>query len=481
MKWIVGCLALGCAFWAACGEDGALAIQPAEQPAEVERLRGWYGAALQGAVDAESAKRIAAAEPDVERALSETDDRKAGEAIARVAASGLDPKDVRALLLLGPSTRPKARTGLFQAKAAVPGFAGKQVGLSVNCPADYDPKQAWPLIVSLHGMMGTGDNYIGIWGNAKDAGKYLIVAPSAELAYGWGPSRFGQAQVLAAMNWARENYRIDPDRVYLEGMSMGGAGTKRIALVMADRFAAICSRSGPPVRANMASVYRNLVPLGVMGLAGAADPMVPVSALKTEDASMRAAGVEHRFKAVEGRGHDVFMELNDSVLAFFGTRNRTPCPEKLAFASYEDGWGASYFWLEIAETDRRANATHPEYVGNIATFVNGGGAPKNAPAAQKDAVVDTLSVWNSPREAAAHLDRAANAVVLDAAKSIARLRIYVGDEMADLDREVSVVGKGRTLAKKKIARDVRFMLQEARKRGRRDQAWWGVLDVSPAR
>ena len=56
---------------------------------------------------------------------------------------------------------------------------------------------------------------------------------------------------LAELDAATREFRGDPDRTYLTGLSMGGYGTWQLALQTRDRFAAlvpICGGSEHPAR-----------------------------------------------------------------------------------------------------------------------------------------------------------------------------------------------------------------------------------------
>jgi Predicted peptidase len=69
------------------------------------------------------------------------------------------------------------------------------------------------------------------------------------------------------------SYRVDPDRVYLTGISMGGFGTWRLAAVQPHRFAAIAPICG----GGDATEACNLKDLPVWAFHGARDCIVPLS------------------------------------------------------------------------------------------------------------------------------------------------------------------------------------------------------------
>lgn len=64
-----------------------------------------------------------------------------------------------------------------------------------------------------------------------DVGGFLSVAVCA--AEDWPP-------VSDTVEWVKANYPVDPDRVYLSGVSMGGCGALGIGMPRGDVFSAVC-------------------------------------------------------------------------------------------------------------------------------------------------------------------------------------------------------------------------------------------------
>lgn len=107
-------------------------------------------------------------------------------------------------------------------------------------PESYDPARANPLVMLLHCLNCTDDVYYSSsWpGLARlaDSRGAPIVTP---LAYGEGGHYEGDAEcdvfeVLADMS---ARFRLDRDRFYLSGMSMGSLGTFRLGLLYPDMWA----------------------------------------------------------------------------------------------------------------------------------------------------------------------------------------------------------------------------------------------------
>jgi predicted peptidase len=111
---------------------------------------------------------------------------------------------------------------------------------------EKDSTQRWPLLLFLHGSGESGVDLekVKAHGPPKliEAGKkfpFIVISPQAPPQNGW------KAEVLKAMlDDLKKKYRVDNDRVYLTGLSMGGYGTWDLAEKYPDEFAAIAPICG---------------------------------------------------------------------------------------------------------------------------------------------------------------------------------------------------------------------------------------------
>jgi poly(3-hydroxybutyrate) depolymerase len=122
-------------------------------------------------------------------------------------------------------------------------------------PRSYDPKKAYPLLVTLHGatsnhllnrrrVFGLGNrpgesDYEAIRNDVPYPDVDFIVAAAYGRGEVAGYSGIAEGDVLRVMDDVARAYTIDPDRVHLTGLSMGGGGTWQIGLRYPDRFASI--------------------------------------------------------------------------------------------------------------------------------------------------------------------------------------------------------------------------------------------------
>lgn len=115
-------------------------------------------------------------------------------------------------------------------------------------PRDYEikPAQHWPLMLFLHGAGERGTN---VWradlhGPAKYISEhpefpFIVLTPLCPSNEVWS-----QTVLTALLDEAVKKYRVDPRRVYLTGLSMGGFGTWDFALACPERFAAVVPIAG---------------------------------------------------------------------------------------------------------------------------------------------------------------------------------------------------------------------------------------------
>ena len=113
-------------------------------------------------------------------------------------------------------------------------------------PHDYDGKKAYPVILFLHGAGETKGGKkmpveVGIGPAIKKRGEDVPVHrrhPAGREAAG-RPTADDGKRALAMLDEVMKEYKIDPKRVYLTGLSMGGFGTWSLAAHHPDRWAAI--------------------------------------------------------------------------------------------------------------------------------------------------------------------------------------------------------------------------------------------------
>lgn len=201
-------------------------------------------------------------------------------------------------IALGLLTVAQANRSVAQDNAAgqKPCQLNRAVTVSMNyllaLPKDYDQKPSWPLLLFLHGAGERGDNLdlLKKHGLPKliEAGQqfpFIVVSPQCPKDHWWEPF-----ELKVLLDDLVQKYKVDQDRIYLTGLSMGGFGTWALAAYYPDRFAAIAPvcGGGDPVW------VKRIAHIPVWVFHGAKDPVVPlarseqmVDALKKKNATVK--------------------------------------------------------------------------------------------------------------------------------------------------------------------------------------------------
>ncbi|MBN1260427.1 MAG: prolyl oligopeptidase family serine peptidase [Anaerolineae bacterium] len=176
---------------------------------------------------------------------------------------------------------------------------------------------AWPLILFLHGIRQRGDDVgvltrNGIPALIEKQGPlpFIVVSPQCPVNTLW--SDHVDALVMLLDDIATQ-YRVDVDRIYLTGLSMGGYGAWFLGTAHPERFAAaapICGggiwQHGFPERVCV------LKGVPVWAFHGAKDTTVPVAESQTLVNTLRACGGDARLTIYPDAGHDSWTETYDN-------------------------------------------------------------------------------------------------------------------------------------------------------------------------
>jgi poly(3-hydroxybutyrate) depolymerase len=103
-----------------------------------------------------------------------------------------------------------------------------------------------PLVISMHGLSGTGSQQRSMSGFDKIADREnFVVAYPDGISNRWDVSGSTDVSfILALIDTMAARYQIDRNRVYATGFSMGGMMSYKLACTVADKIAAIGPASG---------------------------------------------------------------------------------------------------------------------------------------------------------------------------------------------------------------------------------------------
>jgi predicted peptidase len=193
---------------------------------------------------------------------------------------------------------------------AVPRALHQRTAATLDCqyllylPRDYAarPGERRPLLLFLHGAGERGTNVwrAGLHGPARYISAhpdfpFVVLTPLCPSNQIWS----GQT-LCALLDETIRRYRIDTNRVYLTGLSMGGFGTWDLALTWPERFAAVIPIAGggsdlPIILARIGYVSPEktaaLKSLAFWAFHGANDAVVPPDDSERMISALQQAGV----------------------------------------------------------------------------------------------------------------------------------------------------------------------------------------------
>ena len=197
----------------------------------------------------------------------------------------------------------------------------RQVSLRylLSLPAGYERSKTrrWPLILFLHGAGERGDDLarVRVHGLPRVVEQrrvpeladfpFIAVSPQCPTESWWSRETLALEALLDAVE---EEFRVDPDRVYVTGLSMGGYGTFALAAAQPERFAAIAPVCGGGSRSDARRIAR--IPTWVFH--GAKDETVPLSASAEMVEAIARFDGSPRFTVYPDAKHDSWTETYDN-------------------------------------------------------------------------------------------------------------------------------------------------------------------------
>lgn len=249
---------------------------------------------------------------------------------------------------------------------------GSVQGYALHVPAGYDGQRPYPLAVNLHGYDPSFSDWRenpflpGFIPEATAGGRYILVNP-----FGRGNTMYqelGERDVLAVLAEVKRLYRIDGDRIFLTGGSMGGGGTWYLGLRHPDLFAALAPVMGPTdygfwlgldsassssvrcfllAKRSPLSYAENGLNLALWCAHGAKDDIVPVGQSRIMVGRLRQLGYPIVYKEYPDAAHGDFPpQMERDKYDWFAARVRTPWPLHVFYKTGDLDHPGSY-WVRI--------------------------------------------------------------------------------------------------------------------------------------
>jgi len=290
------------------------------------------------------------------------------------------------------------------------------------------------LVIGMHGGgVGQGDAsgpYSSLTSVAKDLGWVGIFPEVLEKTeVGWTTSGTEEF-VLELVERARRTWKIDADKVFFTGHSMGGYGTWTLGAHHADRVAALAPSAGAPTPTMGPSgvfdnvdygVIPNLRNVPMVIYQSVDDVQVPpianqVAVAQLEKAKLEYGGYDFEYWEVDGRGHGAPPGGMQALLDKIADRTRDARPEKLLWEPVLP-WKRQFYWL----------------------------------------------YWEKPQKkilVEAELDREANTVRLKSERSGLRgMWVLVDEELFDFERDIVVETNGKEVWRGRVEPGLRTLLE----------------------
>ncbi len=184
----------------------------------------------------------------------------------------------------------------------------------IHLPNDYNKSaDRKPLFVFLCGNSHQGTDLGGVLNEGpaqylndipklKEFWPFVGLFPQPPENMRWDSPGMAEA-VVGMIDGIVRKYRIDPDRVYLSGLSMGGKGTWLVAEAAPDRFAAIAPICAVSVKPDKAGDWLRNLPMWI--ICGSDDGEF-TSGSKQMAQNIKAAGGTPELTVFPNEGHGVW-------------------------------------------------------------------------------------------------------------------------------------------------------------------------------
>jgi dienelactone hydrolase len=234
-------------------------------------------------------------------------------------------KDVFIQELPAVRSAEEAKTGfLFHAFS----HAGTTVGYTVYVPEKYsaDSTTQWPAILFLHGsgergVDGRTQSAVGLGPAIAARADFPFIAVIPQARQTWKAGSKDSEAALGALADAQKRYRVDPDRIHLTGLSMGGHGTWELATAKPELWASATVVCGFGDAAAASKIGK----LPIRMYCGDKDMPRIVESMKAISTALEAKGGDFKMTWYPGVGHNSWdAAYNDDELYRWMAQQRRP-------------------------------------------------------------------------------------------------------------------------------------------------------------
>ena len=307
---------------------------------------------------------------------------------------------------------------------------------ALHVPEGYDPGRAYPLVVCLHGAGFNGSTSLRRWAPRLGA-HYLLACPTIDEEGQWW-TRNAEALARSTIADVMRQYHVDPNRVYLSGMSNGAIGTYAIGAHRADRFAAAVPMAGC-YPYGLYPLFQNFRMTPLYLLHGSHDGVIPVQCSRDVFTELARLGIpasyrEHdRVHKVPGVGGHFFPEEElPDLVNWIGRQTRNPLPKAITLLRDREHRDR-FYWSRIDLVSEK-----------------------------------TVSLWESTvKEGEQLVLSRLEALVVSPTEiavmtaHVAQYTLFLSQSLFDLDKPITVTTNGNASFQGKVTKDPKVLLSEA--------------------
>ncbi len=180
------------------------------------------------------------------------------------------------------------------------------------------PGDKLPAIIFLHGSGGNFKTYLWLWSQWAEERGWAVICPS--FGFGNWDRPAGVEAIQTAVDHALDTLPLDPTRLYLVGLSNGGRGVSRAAVLAPEQYRGLVFLS---------SIIEEEVVLGddfvqgwrdrpVLVLHADQDRRIPARYVRDRVAGLKRAGVNVSYREYAREDHFLFFSQPDAVLDRIG-------------------------------------------------------------------------------------------------------------------------------------------------------------------
>lgn len=175
-----------------------------------------------------------------------------------------------------------------------------------------------PVILFLHGSLGNFQGYLWVWKRFADANGFAIVAPSHGVGE-WRDDR-GLEEIRTALEFCQNEPGFDGSRIYLAGVSNGGAGITHAIPHLPGAFAGIVYLSPviDPAKIAAPGFVDALRGARILVITGAIDNRVPTNYITSGVETLKQEGAEVTFHVIPDEDHFLIYSQPDEVMERVG-------------------------------------------------------------------------------------------------------------------------------------------------------------------